>query len=256
MERKELNSQDGYTVDLLHIAKTLWSKAWILVLSGILAAAIGFSFAAFFITPQYSSAVMLYVNNKSLNQGNSNYSISSSDISASVSLVKTYSVILKNRTTLERVIEQAGVDYSVNEISSMIQATSVDSTQAMRVTVTCDSPYEASDIANCIAEVLPGRITEIIDGVSVAVVDLAVPVLEKVSPSITKYTALGMLLGLVISVGIITVIAITDDTIRTEDDILQNYDFPILAKIPDLLEVNTHSYGKYYQKSAPPRAKR
>ena len=70
--------------------------------------------------------------------------------------------------------------------------------------------------------------------------------LKKVSPSITGYTIVGMLVGAVISVLVLIVLDLRDDTIRGEEYILQNYDYPILAKIPDLSNADSKSYGYYY----------
>jgi pyridoxal/pyridoxine/pyridoxamine kinase len=109
------------------------------------------------------------------------------------------------------------------------------------------SVYEAAKIANCIAEVLPVRIAEIIDGASMEVVDSAVPNTNKVAPSITKYTAVGLILGVLISVAIIAVMAILDDTIHDDEYVLRTYNCPVLAKIPDLMNTGTKSYSYYYQ---------
>ncbi len=247
MEKTEKNNSKYYTIDLMQVLKAMWHRAWVILLAGVLAAALGFGISAFVIAPQYSSSVLLYVNNSDINLGNTSFNISQSDIVASQSLVKTYSVILKNRTTLERVIQKTGVSYDYEQLSDMIQAGSEQETEIMRVTVTGEDPYEAAEIANCIAEVLPARITEIIDGASMEVVDDAEPNLQKVSPSITNYTAIGLLLGLLLSAGTIAVITILDDTIQNEEYILQTYDYPILAKIPNLLDSSTSHYGKYYR---------
>ena len=59
MEKQEKNSGEFYTIDLLHIIKFLWRRAWLIVLAGILVAAIGFSISAFIIAPTYSSSVKL-----------------------------------------------------------------------------------------------------------------------------------------------------------------------------------------------------
>ena len=242
----ENKTKEYYTIDLLHVMKSLLKRAWLIVLAGLLAAFVGFSIAAFMITPTYSSSIMLYVNNTSFSLGNTSFSISSSEITAAQSLVKTYSEILNNRTTLERVIDKAGVPYTYEELSEMIKAAPSNETEIMKVTVTCEDPYEAAKIANCIAEVLPVRISEIIDGASMDVVDSAVPNTEKVAPSITKYTAFGLLIGVIVSVGILVVAAILDDTIHDEEYVLQNYKFPILAKIPDLSNPGGKHYGGYY----------
>lgn len=258
MDKKNENlKQEYYTIDLLHIAKYLWQRVWILILAGLVAAGIGFSYAGFAIAPTYSSSIMLYVNNSSFSLGNTNFSITASEITAAQSLVNTYAEILNNRTTLERVIEKADVDYTYEQLYRMIEAAPSNETEIMRVTVTAEDPYEAAKIANCIAEVLPVRIAEIIEGASMEVVDSAVPKLTKVAPSITRYTAVGLVLGVVGAALVLVIAALRDDTIHDEDYVLRTYDYPILAKIPDLVDGGRGGrygrysrygrYGSYYQ---------
>lgn len=249
MEKNERYNQEYYTIDLKHIFKSVWRKVWLVILAGVIAASIGFSYSAFVIAPKYSSSILLYVNNSSLSLGSTNFSISSSEISAAQSLVKTYIVMLQNRTTLESVIEKADVDYTYKELDAMISASAVNDTEVMQVTVTAKDPYEAAKIVNSIAKVLPMRISEIIDGASMEVVDDGVPNLQKISPSITKYTAVGMILGIVLSIITIAIIALFDDTIHDEDYILDNYGYPILAKIPNLLNADSkQNYSAYYKR--------
>ena len=164
MKKNNKPVREYYTIDLVHIFKTLWQRIWLIVLAGIIAAGIGFSVSAFLIKPEYSSSIMLYVNNSSFSLGNTSFSISSSEITAAQSLVKTYGEILNNRSTLERVIEKADVPYSYKQMSKKIQSGQSNNTEIMRVDVTTNDPYEAAKIANCIAEVLPVRISEIIHG--------------------------------------------------------------------------------------------
>ena len=250
MQKQEINTREYYTVDILHILKSLWRRMWLVALSGLLAAVVGFSIAAFTISPTYSSAIKLYVNNSSFSLGNTSFSISSSELTAAQSLVRTYGEILDSRSTLERIIEKAKVDYTPKELSGMIVCESSNNTEIMRVTVTTEDPYEASKIANTIAEVLPIRISEIIDGASMEVVDSAIPVLEKVAPSVTMYTAVGLILGVLVCAVILFVIALFDDTIHDEEYVLNNYEYPILGKVPDLLNSGRKKYGYYYSRSA------
>lgn len=249
MENLETN-KEYYSVDLLHILKMLWRKLWIIIIVAILSAAIGFSIASFAIAPKYSSAIMLYVNNSSFSLGSTNFSISSSEISAAQSLVKTYIVLLRNRTTLEKVIEKAEVPYNYSQLNSMIEAESVNNTEVFSIKVTTEDPYESAKIVNSIAEVLPGRVSEIIDGASMEIVDSGVPNLQKVSPSITKYTAVGLILGVLLTVFVLAVLALMDDTIHDDEYITQNYKYPVLAKIPDLLGGGSKEYAYYSQKKS------
>ncbi len=245
-QTKTANSiKDYYVIDFAHILKSVWHRAWVVVLSSFLAAAIAFSVAAFVITPTYSSSIMLYVNNTSFTVGDIGFSISSSEISAAQSLVKTYTVLLKNRTTLEKIIKHTKVNYTWEELYEMIEASPVNETEIMKVTVTCDSPYKAEKIANGIAKVLPQRISEIVEGSSMEVVDSAIAINEKVAPSITRYTAIGFILGMLFSVMILVILALLDNTIHDEEYIINNFHYPILAKIPDLLDSGTKKYSYY-----------
>ena len=245
MEINEHTNKEYYTIDLLHIFKSLVNKLWVIILVSVLSGVIGFVTSAFLIAPKYSASIMLYVNNSSVSLGNASFSISSSEITAAQDLVKTYIVILDNRTTLEKVIDETKVSYDYKELSKMIEASAVNETEILCVKVTSENPYEAAKIANCIAVVLPNRISEIIEGASMEVVDSAVVSNQKVSPSITNYTTIAMVLGIIAATLIIALFAIMDDTIHDEEYILNNYNYPILAKVPNLLSTNSDNY-KYY----------
>ena len=247
-------TNENYTVDLTHIAKTLLQRVWIIVVVGLLAAAIGFSLASFVIAPTYSASVKLYVNNSSFSNGET--SITTSEITAAQKLVNTYSEILDSRITLEKIIDEADLSYSYRTLSKMIKSEPANETEIMVVTVTAGDPYEAAKIANCIAKVLPERITEIIDGTSMEVVDSAVPNTSKVAPSATKYTAIGLILGVLVAVIVLIVAALLDGTIHDEDYVLQNYDCPVLAKIPDLLNTGSNKHYGYYYKNYRSRSKK
>ncbi len=253
MEKNQASNRDYYTIDMMHIVRSIWQRVWIIILAGILSAVAAFGISTFAIKPDYSASILLYVNNSSFSVGNTSLNISASQITAAQSLVKTYTVLLKNRTTLERVAQKANVNYTYREMQDMISAGSANDTEVMSVTVKGKNPYEVAQIANTIAEVLPVRISEIIDGASMEVVDSAIPNTQKIAPSITKNTAIGMLLGVLIVTLVIAIMAMMDDTIHDEEYILQNYDYPILAKIPNLAESHSkgrgYAYGYYYKKN-------
>lgn len=241
------NNNEYVTIDVLKIVNGLVKRIWIILIAMILGGAVLFSYATFFVTPLYEASVLMYVNNSQLSVGATAIKLTSSDISAARGLVETYQVILKARMTLEDVIRIGELDCTYEKLKGMIQTESVNETEVFSITVTCDDPHEAEHIANTIARVLPDKISNVVEGSSVRVVDYAVVPSGKVSPSISKYTIIGMLLGMLVSCGVIAVIEIMDDTVRTEDYLLQNFgDIPLLAAIPDMLD--TRSKGNYYYK--------
>ena len=242
MDKRVNNKKEQYVIDIAHIFKSLWRRAWAIILISLLVGGIMLASTMFLMTPKYSSSVMIYVNNSSLEVGEM-VDISASSLTASQELVKSYIVILNTRTTLEQVIHEAGVDYNYEELLGMLSASPVDSTEIFRVTVTSTDPYEAAEIADAVGDVLTERTQFIIEGSKVRIVDYPVVNTAKVSPSITKNTVLGMFFGFVGACVVFAIFALLDDTIRDEEFILNNFDMPILAKIPDL---NTNESGKKY----------
>ena len=240
MEQKEKTGKDYYTIDVMHLAKSLSRQVWLIAMCGLLAAAIGFFVAVFAVTPTYSSYVKMYVRNSSYSAGNG---ITSSEISAAKSLVRTYGEILDSRSTLEQVIEKADVDYTWKKLSSMITYSPSEDTETMKIIVTSENPYEASQIANVIAEVLPERISEIVDGTSMKLIDSAIPSFTKNERGAAWYAMIGFVFGIAMTAAVVIVIALLDNTVHDEEYVLRTYDCPILGKIPDLINVSGKGSG-------------
>ena len=102
--------------ELKRVFQAIWRRAWVVAVAAVLCCALLLGIAVFFITPQYEATTMLYVNNTSISVGSAGFSISDSALTAAQNLVKTYVVILRSRSTLERVIRLAEVDYTYEEL--------------------------------------------------------------------------------------------------------------------------------------------
>ncbi len=258
---KKNNGSDE--IDLLEVAKALLHRWWALVLAVVIFGAAAFGYTYFLIDPLYQSSTLLYVNNSDISLGATSFTISNADLTAAQKLVNTYVVILKSRTALSEVIEEAGLNYSYEDLKDMISAAAVNSTEVFEVVVTSKDPAEAERIANTIANVLPEKIADIVSGSDVRIVDYAVIPSRRSSPSYTRNTAIGMLLGLVLSAAAVILAGMFDDNIRSEDYLAQAYpEIPLLAVIPDMVG-GKHSggyyryggsgyygYGGYYRKSS------
>ncbi len=241
---KNRNDQE-VEIDLLRLFRALWRRVWVIAVVMILCGALALSFTMLFITPQYEASIKFYIYNKDMeNQGGS---ISATDLNAIEKLANTYTQILQTRTALETIIEAAGVDYTHSELSSMLSAGALNETTVYQIRVKSPNPKEAVDIANAIAEVMPSHVTGIMSGGIMSVLDDAVVPSEPVSPSIPKNMIIGMLLGFVVVCGIIIVLELVDDKIHDTDYLTQNYELPVLAVIPDLMQA--HNSGSGYSNS-------
>ena len=245
MNEKEKEKASGREIDLRQLLTGLLKKSWIIVLVSVICAALTFLGTYYFITPQYRASSVFYVNNNTVDIGNVELGLSSGDITARKSLVDSYIVILKSRSTLLQVIDYAGVNMSYGALRGMITAGSVDGTEIFQVVITSPDPYLSEKLANAIAHILPNRISNIITNTEAKVVDTAVVPSAPSSPSYSKNTTMGFLIGLVLSMGIVVLWELFDVTIRTEEDVTSCCPHPVLASVPDML--NQSKGGYYYR---------
>lgn len=241
--------QNNESIDLLELGKSLLRHALAIVLITIISGVLSLLFALVCVTPKYEANALFYVNNSTSAINSNASSINSADLSAAHTLVNTYVVILKSRMVLTEIIDKAELDYTVKQLDKMIKAEAVNDTEVMSVVVRSSSPTEAERIANTIMEVLPEKISDVVVGSSVRVVDYAVVPAEKSSPSLKKYLLIGMLLGFFIACGIFCFLELYDDVIKNTSYLKQNFDVPVLAVIPDMQEEDKNGYRAYYYRS-------
>lgn len=248
-----MNQVQEEGIDLLELAKQLWKNILAIALVAVLLGCAAFGYTVFMVAPQYQATASLYVNNSSFSLGATSFSISSSDLTASNSLVSVYLYILKSRTTMEEVIKEADLTYTPEQLSGMISAKGVTSTGAFEVTVTSTNPSEVELIANTVAKILPDRIAEIVDGTSVRIVDYAIIPSRRSGPNIVKNTAMGILAGAALCAAVIVVRYLLDDKskemLKSADDLHAMYPgIMVLAMIPDMRvpEKKNGYYSSYY----------
>lgn len=247
------NNEEELDIDLLKLLGALWRKAWAIILATAIFGGIALGYTSFFVTPLYKSEVLMYVNSSNISLGGAKVSITQGELNAAQSLIKTYIVILNTRTTLNEVIAQSNVNYSYEQLKKMISAQSVNSTEVFSVEVTSPNPSEAERVANTIGLVLPEKIASIIEGSSVRIVDYAVVPSHRSSPSLTRNTLVGAILGFILSCAVIVIQELMDEQIHSSDYLIQTYNIPVLAVIPDLAATNT---GNAYYQSPEQRKKK
>lgn len=245
-EQQNINKEIA-EISFMRLFDAVMKKLWLVMLMSVLGAVLTFAITFFLITPKYESAAMFYVNNNSLSVGDASFSLSSSDISASKSLVDTYIVILDTWETQKDVIDYAGLDMTCEQFKEMVSSAAVNETEVFRVTITSENPEEASKLANAVAYILPKRINSIVEGTSAQIVSSARTPTKPSSPNFIINSLVGFIFGLVLSISAIALKTLLDVTIRTEADVLQSSGLPLLAKVPDMekkAKSGQYGYGK------------
>ena len=251
MENRQINAEDE--IDLIKLFQTLWKKMLLILLTALISALVFLGGTLLLISPRYEATASFYVNNSSFTFGATSFSISSSELTASNSLVNTYVYFLQSRTTLEEIIANVQLDYSYEELSKMITAEAVPGTGAFEVTVKSKSPHESEKIANAVARILPNRILELVDGSSVRIVDYAIVPAHRASPSYALNTFIGFAAGAFLAVVCIVLRFLrseqSDGIIHNADELRRLYPkYHVLALIPDmrLSEKKGYYYSSYY----------
>ena len=237
-----ISVEDGYSIqELLDI---IFSHIKMIILITIAAGLVSFSLSQFLITPYYEASVKLFVNNSKVGQADTT---NISDLNASERLVNTYMEIVKSNTMLQKVATRDGGRYTVEQLRQMISTQPVQNTEIFYVKVLSDNPNSAQRLANQIAAYAPSEIMDFVEATSVKVIDYATLPTHPSKPNVKLNTAIGFLLGLILSVLLALLIDMLDVTIRSEEDIKNLVDLPVLGVIPtiDLLDLKSNGYSKH-----------
>ncbi len=219
----------------------------------IVAVTMAFALGAFIysetmVVPMYTASVTMYVNNTASNIQIEDKMLGS-DITASQMLVPTCINIVKSDRMMTEVADKDDYNFSTTKLAGMITTEEVEDTEIFKITVKYSDPEVAANIANTFAEVAPDVIGKIIDASSVKIIDWAQPSNRKVSPNITKNTAVGFLLGFLLSCAFIFLREMFDVRIKNESDIEKEFEYPILGIIPRIGSENNGQDSYYYRNS-------
>lgn len=219
---------DAIEVDLLEIISVLFSRFWIILGSGLLAAVVGFVISMFILTPTYESTTKIYILNKS-----ESTTVTYSDVQMGTQLTKDYAELINSRYVLEEVIKILSLsEMEYRELLDKVSVHTPTDTRIVSITVTDTNPQQAMDIANCIREVAGEHIQNVMDIDAVNVVEEANMPTTKAGPSIPKWTLIGGALGAFLVCVIILVHYLLDDTIKTSEDVEKYLGLSTLALIP------------------------
>lgn len=218
--------EDEIEIDLKELFFALLNKWYLIALSGLLCALVGMVSAMFLIPEKFESKTSIYIYNQQKE------SMTYSDLQTGSTLTKDYEVLVKGRTVLESAVEMLGLDLTYGEINSMVSVNVPDSTRIVEISVRTTDPYLSRDIADAVREISSKSIAEVMGVDAVNVVETANLPEKKCSPSVSKFTLIGGLLGIVLSCGIIVAMFLLNDTIRTQDDVEKYLGLSTLGIIP------------------------
>lgn len=216
-------------ISLYEIAKVL-KKRTLLIISCLLAmVAITWAISYFFITPQYDANAQILINHKLAQD----QQLSTQDIQTNLQLINTYTVIIKSPVILSIVIERLKLNTTSELLMEKIAMTSEQNSQVVNISIKDISQKKAVSIANMTAEVFQEKISELMNVDNVTILSPATEKNKKkpILPNIPLNLAIATFFGMIVGVSISLLIEFLDTTVKTEQDVQDILDFPLLGLI-------------------------
>lgn len=221
----KINLQESFTV----IKNRLWIVIGITFLAVLFAAIVSY----FVLTPTYQSSTQILVT-----QQQSETELDSSAIQTNLQLINTYSVIIKSPFILTDVIESLDLDSTPSELYSQINISSEQNSQVVNLTVQDVEHHKAVDIANTTAEVFQEKVVDLMQVDNVKILSPAIysenPV--PVKPNKVFNIAIATVIGLMIGVSTVFLLEYLDTTVKTEQDVEELLELPVLGLISTIPE--------------------
>lgn len=219
------------TISLQELFLILRKSLWRILALTIVAALISFAVSTFLIKPTYQAGTQILVTPKK----QENDVIDASQVQSSVTLVNTYRVIIKSPAILEKVqAEVKNAPDSIGALNNMITVESEQNSQVINVSVQNTDAALASNVANSVAKVFSEDITDLMNVDNVKVLSVSGIPTAPVSPNILLNTAIAAVVGFLLGVGLAFLREVLDRRIRTEEQVQQILDLPVLGSIPDI----------------------
>lgn len=220
-------------IDLVGLLKYFKKRILIIIAAVLVFAVLGLLYSALYITPKYVAETRLYVLNRSSTIG-----VQGSDYQVSTYMLQDYQVLITGKNVTKEVIEQLNLQMTPEALCGKISVSAPEETRVLQINVSDADPQLAADIANKVCEVAIQELKRLTDADAVHQVYAAEVPKHSVSPSVTKVVLLAAFFGLAASMGVMIVMFVLDDSIRSEEDVERYLGLSVLGVIPDSKEIS------------------
>ena len=218
---------DEMEIDLREVFFALKKRALIILAALVAGALIAGAYTKLLVTPMCSSTATMLVLSKDTTL------TSIADLQLGTQLTNDYSVLLTSRPVLEEVIDNLGLDMGYGSLKGAITLNNPSNTRILEITVQNSDPELARDLVNELAHTASDYIGDKMEVIPPKVIEEGEVSTSQISPNTKKNIMLGALAGAVLAAGVVVLMSVLDDSIRSEDDIENFLGMPTLASVPD-----------------------
>lgn len=222
------------TISLQDLFKTLKKRLALILTCMILAVTVAGVVSFLVLTPIYQASTQILVNQTHNEQDQ----FTSQEIQTNLQLINTYNVIIKSPAILDKVIERLDLDMTASQLNQKITVSSEQNSQVVNVSVQDPEPFRAVDLANTTAKVFEEEIPQLMNVDNVNILSQAVMAEDPkpVKPDPKLNMAIAAVIGLMLGVGIAFLLEYLDTTIKSEQDVEELLELPILGLVSPIPE--------------------
>ena len=199
----------------------------VVILFVVLVGILGCLYGLFIQKPMYKSSTSIVL----ISEAKDNSQLTYNDVSVNQNLVSTYSEIVKSKRVLGQVINNLNLNYTYGALSNNIEVSSVTGTQIIKITVTDENSKTAMKVANEIGKVFAKEIPKLYNISNVNILDTAEVAPSAYNVNITKQSAISLLAGLVLGLGVVFVMYYFDRSVKNSSQIEDKLKLPVLATV-------------------------
>lgn len=213
---------------------------WVILLMSVLFAAAGYVYASQTYIPTYTATASMVVNAKKT-ESDVTYQDDASEIYLAQKLVSTYTAVIKSNRVMHYVQEDLSLNIPVEALQSYVSLLPLKDTQVLYLTVTCQDPQMAMNIANSVMKVAPQAMMETVERGSVNVLDAAT-LPQNVNPkNTTKYAVIGGAAGFLLGILIVLLAGFLSSKIKNGQDVEASLELSTLGELPHVRNVGNTS---------------
>ncbi|MBR0399600.1 MAG: capsular polysaccharide biosynthesis protein [Mogibacterium sp.] len=219
---------DEIEIDLLELFSYYISRIWWIIGGFLVGALLAGLVTHFVITPKYTATAQMYM----VSSGTQSV-VDLTDLNIGQSISSDYVELLQTRPIIESVIKEQNLDYSYGQLVGMLNLSVLTDTRIIVIMATSTDAREAMNIANSLAEKGVSELPKLMETPEPHIAEYAIVPVNRSSPSLTKNTMIGALLGMLLMLAIFTSQFLMDDTFKTADDIEREFGVMPLTVIPE-----------------------
>nr|WP_320025671.1 Wzz/FepE/Etk N-terminal domain-containing protein [uncultured Acetobacterium sp.] len=218
-------------VNFKELLEIIIKKWWLIVLLTAFGFGVAYVYTVKYITPIYEAKTVLYIGQEGGSLGSIDVSLG--QLNANSQLLVDYKQIASTRLVTNEVIKNLGLNMSYEEFQSNILVESILDSRLFTVGFKNPDPQVAKLVSDELAKQLTVAVLQIVGVENIRILDQALVPQVPISPNKMINSIIGGLLGFFISLFVIILLFLINDTIKSEEDIENLIGVSVLGDIPE-----------------------